>query len=88
MEPQETLLEFPCQFPIKIMGANNPGFRERVIRLISEHVQSLKDTDVSQQTSSNERFLSLTVTIEATSREHLDNVYQSLTGVEEILVVL
>ena len=70
------------------MGANKPGFQDRVLALIAGHVDEIGEGDVSRQESSNGRFLSVTVTIQATSRDHLDAVYRALTGVEEILVVL
>ena len=70
------------------MGANSPGFQDRVLAVIAGHVDDIPQSDVSQQMSSNGRFLSVTVTVQATSRAHLDDIYRALTGMEEILVVL
>ncbi len=88
MPEQDNLLEFPCRFPIKIMGKERPGFQEHVLDLISPHVGDIADTDVVIRPSSKGNFMGLTVTISAKSREQLDNIYRSLTSSKRILFVL
>jgi putative lipoic acid-binding regulatory protein len=86
--PEETLLEFPCRFPIKIMGRVSDSFRRVVVELVEEHVGKLDDDDISESPSSKGNFVSITITITATSRIQLDGIYQALTDSEHVLVAL
>ena len=88
MSEQDSPLEFPCRFPIKIMGKEHPDFQDHVIGLISSHVGEITDADVVTRPSSNGNFIGVTVTISAESRDQLDNIYRSLTSSERILFVL
>lgn len=88
MNDQDSPLEFPCRFPIKIMGREHPDFQDHVIGLISSHVGEIADADVVTRPSSKGNFMGLTVTISAESRDQLDNIYRSLTSSERILFVL
>ncbi len=83
----ETLFEFPTAFPIKVMGRESPEFRQLVISLIAEHAAFDAQQDVSVQLSKNGTFASVTIEFEATSREQLDTVYQTLHDHEDILLV-
>ena len=85
---EETLLEFPCRFPIKMMGRDGGDFRRVAIDLVESHVGKLPDESIKTTTSRRGTFLSVTVTIEAESQEQLDNIYRALTDHEEILVAL
>jgi putative lipoic acid-binding regulatory protein len=85
---QDGLLEFPCRFPIKILGKERPDFQNHVVGLISSHVGEVATTDIVVRPSSKGNFLALTVTISADSREQLDNVYRSLTASKRVLFVL
>ena len=84
----ETLLEFPCQFPIKMMGRDGDSFRQVAVSLVEEHVGEIPASAVSQSTSRKGNFVSITVTIEAESQAQLDRIYQALTDHEDILVAL
>jgi putative lipoic acid-binding regulatory protein len=86
--PQESVLEFPCRFPIKAMGRDECEFEAHVLQIISSHVDDIAPDDVSIRSSSKGKFLAVTVTIEAQSQEHLDRVYRNLTASERILYVL
>ena len=88
MDEQESLLEFPCRFPIKIMGKERPDFQDYIVGMISSHVGKISTTDVVAKLSSKGNFLSLTITISAESREQLDNIYRSLTASDRVLFVL
>jgi len=85
---QESLLEFPCRFPIKAMGLDEAEFEAHVLQIISAHVDDIGPDDVSIRPSSKGKFLAVTVTIVAQSQEHLDRVYRNLTSSERILYVL
>ena len=85
---EDTLLEFPCDFPIKMMGRDEDGFREAAIAVIEEHAGKLSDDAISTSSSRKGNFVSITVTISAQSQQQLDDIYQALTDHEEILVAL
>ncbi len=84
----EELLEFPCQFPIKVMGRDEPGFRDMVEKLARLHIDAKTELVISTRTSSNANFISVTLKFEAQSRVQLDNIYKELTAHELILMVL
>ena len=76
---QETLLEFPCEFPLKIMGNNRPEFIDMMCDLVSKHVNhDINQDTVNHRQSSSGKFLSVTLTITAESKMQLDTIYQEL----------
>ena len=83
-----TLLEFPCDFPIKMMGRDRPGFREAAIALIEQHAGEISDDAIRTNLSREGNFLSITVTIKAKNQEQLHDIYRDLTANDEILVAL
>jgi putative lipoic acid-binding regulatory protein len=84
----ETLLEFPCMFPVKAMGRDDGGFEALVKKIISKHAEVSAGVPVTTNTSSSGSYLSVTVTIEAVSKAQLDRIYQDLTDCEQVLVAL
>lgn len=84
----ESLLQFPCSFPIKVMGHHTPEFEMLVAELVSRHAGELPEGSVRSRTSSNSRYLAVTITIEAQSREQLDKIYRSLSDTPQVLLVL
>ncbi len=84
----DQLFDFPCQFPIKVMGKNHPDFEGTVVSIIRKHAPSLGEGAVTSRGSKGGRFVSVTVTIEATSRIQLDTIYLELTALEEVLWAL
>ena len=84
----ETLLEFPCEFPVKAMGRDEDDFESLVTDIILGHADIYKDIPVTRAPSSSGTFLSVTVTIEARSKTQLDLIYQDLTDCERVLVAL
>ncbi|MCX7088210.1 MAG: DUF493 domain-containing protein [Methylococcales bacterium] len=85
---EETLLEFPCQFPIKAMGRLDIEFDLLVIELIRPHVDDLDLSTVKSRPSSSGTYLAVTVTIEALSKKQLDAIYQSLSDHPLVLMAL
>ena len=81
-------LKFPCVFPIKIMGRHEADFEARVVEIVRGHVGTISAHDVRTRASSNGRFLAVTVTVIAESRDQLDDIYRSLTASEFVLFVL
>ena len=86
--PQESLIVYPCSFPIKIMGARVDGFAEAISALVREHAPDFDPASLEMRPSRNGNYLGLTVTITATSREQLDGLYQALTRHPMVKVVL
>lgn len=74
------VLEFPCRFPIKVMGECHPDFQLTIYEVVRVHAPDLEHAHITSRDSSSGKYVSLTVTVTATSREHLDNIYRSLTS--------
>ena len=87
-KPEETLLVFPCRFPIKMMGRDGDSFRQVALELVESHTGKIRDESITESMSSKGNFLSITVTIDAKSQQQLDNIYQALCDHEDILVAL
>ncbi len=85
---EESVIEFPCEFPIKMMGRNTPDFLSTARSLVEKHSGAVSDTAVQTSLSRNDRFVSVTVTITATSQEQLDSIYQDVTNHEDVLMAL
>jgi putative lipoic acid-binding regulatory protein len=88
MEEQQTLLEFPCDFPIKIMGETREDFAEAIVALVQQHAPDFDAAKVEMRASSGGKYISLTCTVTATSRDQLDNLYRALTAHPWVKVVL
>jgi putative lipoic acid-binding regulatory protein len=88
MTDRESLIEFPCRFPIKAMGRDQSEFQAHVLQIISTHVNDITADDVSIRPSKNGNFLSVTVTVDAQNQEHLDRIYRTLTASKQVLYVL
>jgi len=85
---EQELLQFPCDFPIKVMGECRDGFAEAIVETVREHAPDFDAAAVEMRASSSNRYLSLTCTIRATSREQLDDLYRALTSHPMVKVVL
>jgi len=81
-------IEFPCRFPIKMMGRDTPEFRLTARALVEKHAGAVDDEAVQAARSRNGRFVSVTVTIMATSQQQLDAIYQDVTDHEDVLLAL
>jgi hypothetical protein len=84
----ETLLEFPCKFPVKAMGRGEDGFEALVTKIILTHAEIYIGEQITINPSASGKFISVTVTIEAQSKAQLDRIYQDLTSCEQVLVAL
>lgn len=86
---EDTLFEFPCQFPLKVMGRNTPELEAIVLEIISRHIDGeLNDASVKKRDSGKGKFISITVTFEAQSKLQLDNLYRELHAHEHVLMLL
>ena len=82
------LLAFPCEFPIKIMGLTQKGFAQAVIAVVARHAPDFDPATVEMRPSREGKYLSLTCTIRAVSREQLDALYQDLCDHPMVTMVL
>ena len=88
MTGEPSPIEYPCDFPIKIMGRTEPGFAQAIVELVTRHAPELDSRSVEMRLSKKNRYLSITCTIRATSREQLDRLYQELCDHPAVLMVL
>lgn len=86
--PAETLLEFPCAFPLKIMGLSNDALAQTVLDVVRRHAPDFDGTTMEMRASSSGKYVSLTCTINATSKAQLDALYRELSGHPLVKVVL
>ena len=84
----ESLLAFPCEFPIKIMGRTQAGFAQSVVEIVQRHAPDFDAATVEMRPSREGKYLSVTTTINATSREQLDNLYRELCDHPMVAMVL
>lgn len=82
----DSLITFPCDFHIKVVGKNSPEFRQVVLDLISQHLEGT--FPLAERPSKDQNFLALTVTIYVENQEQLDNIYRALSAHELVLMVL
>ena len=85
---QVSLLEFPCAFPIKIMGRTRDGFAQAIVEVVRKHAHDFDPATLEMRTSSAGNYLSMTATINATSREQLDDLYRELVAHPMVAMVL
>jgi putative lipoic acid-binding regulatory protein len=81
-------LAFPCEFPVKAMGRGVVGFEYTVLEIVQRHAPEAGEDALKLAPSRNEKYLSVTVTITAHSREQLDRIYMDLTDHPDILMAL
>lgn len=87
-DSQESYMEFPCRFPIKAMGLATEGLHLHVFDIVKRHAPDTGHEAITYRASKNGKYISVTVTIEATSREQLDAIYQELTASEQVMMAL
>ena len=85
---RESLIEYPCDFPVKVMGARVDGFAEAMCHVAQQFDPSFNPATLEMRASKAGNYLSVTLTIRATSREQLDNLYLALTAHPMVKVAL
>ena len=80
MSEQESLIEFPCDFPIKVMGEMRDDFAEIIVAEIRKQLPDFDSSKVEMRASSGGKYISLTCTVHVTSRPQLDNIYRALSA--------
>jgi putative lipoic acid-binding regulatory protein len=85
----ETLLEFPCDFPVKAMGlARDDEFPAFVSQIVQRHAPSSNLGTLSSKISSAGKYISVTVTVLAENKQQLDSIYMELTGSPRVVMAL
>ncbi len=86
--PNDALFEFPCDFPLKVMGRHAPEFREVLVSIVEKHAGSVDPARIEERVSRDGNYISLTCTFTAHSRQQLDALYLELTASEYVKVAL
>lgn len=84
----ESLLKFPCEFPIKIMGKNHHGFHQAVVEVLKKHLDDFETTEIKEVESKQKNYISITVNVNAISQQHLDGIYMDLTASDWVIIAL
>lgn len=84
----ESLLEFPCDFPLKVMGRKEEGFPEAVLALVEARAGPLSDDRVRLRESRDGNFVALTIVVRPENQEELDALYGALSAHDQVLIVL
>ncbi len=84
----ESLIEYPTDFPIKVMGRREPRLVQTIIQIVRRHAPDFDPASVEMRTSKKNSYLSVTCTVRAASREQLDALYQELCDHPSVVMVL
>jgi hypothetical protein len=88
MIDEGSLLEYPCDFPVKILGNTQVGFAQAVLDVVKRHAPDFDAATMELRASKRRKYLSVTCVIRATSREQLDGLYQELCDHPMVVMVL
>jgi putative lipoic acid-binding regulatory protein len=84
----DSLIEYPCDFPIKVMGKNVPQFAQTIADVVRSFDPDFDPATIEMRPSSAKTYMGLTVTVHVTSRAQLDDLYRALSGHEWVKVVM
>ena len=87
-DEEDSLFNFPCEFPIKAMGKADCNLDIIVVEIVRRHAPDLGEGAIKTRASANGNYLSVTVTVTATSRRQLDAIYQDLVDCEAVIMAL
>jgi hypothetical protein len=88
MNEHSSLLEFPCDFPIKAMGRSDSGFEAKALTIVRSHLPDFHVANMRSAASRKGNYISVTFDLRVTSQEQLDELYRELTACEELLMVI
>lgn len=88
MKKTEQLWQFPCDFPIKVVGKANPDFESFVYTTIHKYFPDLKEGTIQTRLSKDGNYLAVTLIVPASSKEQLDAIYSELTANEHVIIAL
>ncbi|MGH8702612.1 MAG: HP0495 family protein [Burkholderiales bacterium] len=82
------LADYPCDFPVKILGHTRAGFAQAMLEIVKRHAPDFDGSSMEMRSSKRGKYLSLTCVIRATSREQLDRLYRELCDHPMVVMVL
>jgi len=85
---EPSLIEYPCPFPIKVVGRMQKDFAQTVFEIVKRHDPGFDAATMEMRPSRGGKYLSVTVTVQATSREQLDSLYRELCDHPMVTMVL
>ena len=85
---ETSLLDFPCDFPLKIIGYQRAGYAQAILEVVKRHATEYDGSEMEMRPSSKGKYLSLTCTIRATSQAQLDDLYRELCDHPMVVKVL
>jgi uncharacterized protein len=88
MGDTDDVFQFPCAFPIKVMGKKSDDFSSMVVGIIKKHIHDTNDITIDSRLSTGDKYVSITATINAQSRKQLDAIYQELKDNEQVVMLL
>tara|TARA_Y100000588_G_C14057464_1_gene839891 strand:- start:133 stop:399 length:267 start_codon:yes stop_codon:yes gene_type:complete len=88
MPKDDTIIEFPCDFPIKVIGNNNEKFLSHVVQLAKKYYPDISEKRIQNKASSNGNFISITLTVYAKDKPTLDKLYTKLSQLDDTKMVL
>lgn len=83
-----SVIEYPCDFPIKVMGNSKPGFAQAIVEIVQRHAPDFDAATVEMRMSREKKYMSVTATVRAISREQLDALYRELSDHPMVVMVL
>ncbi|MGZ8267870.1 MAG: HP0495 family protein [Burkholderiales bacterium] len=84
----ESLIEYPCDFPIKVLGRTQAGFAQTILEIVRNHAPDFDGSTLQMKTSKHGKYLSVTCVIRASSRQQLDDLYRELCDHPMVVMVL
>ena len=84
----ESLIQYPCDFPIKVLGKTQAGFAQAVLEVVRAHAPDFDGATMAMRTSRKGKYLSVSCVVRATSRQQLDDLYRELCDHPMVVMVL
>jgi putative lipoic acid-binding regulatory protein len=88
MNEKQLGLQYPCAFPIKVIGVNHPAYVETIVAILNRHVPDLDVQTITTRESGAGKYLSVSTTFTASDRAQLDALYIELTAHPDVKWVL
>jgi putative lipoic acid-binding regulatory protein len=88
IEEDSVTIEFPCEYPVKVMGRNVDNFSDVILEIIRRHAPDLRDENISFRPSRNKNYLAVNVIIYATGTEQLQALFDDLKASGRVSMVL
>ena len=87
-EKQDSIIEFPCDFPIKVIGRSSTRLSELILSIIRQHIDDFLAESMCSKKSGQGKYTSVTITVRVSSKNILDAIYKDLSSNPEIIMVL